>query len=258
VVGETYGDLNGRRHEGGRGPDAFVVTLDSRGQKKWTRLIGSRGDDEAEDVTTDGRGRIYVAGTIGYEMAGKPYYGGEDGFVAAFDPDGTRQWLKIFGTPKQEKVRAVMTDGQGRIYIVGDTQGDLGGNNRGTSPNVFVMAFDSTGTRQWTELFGTSDAQTARDAHTDGQGDIHITGYTYGDLGGGTRYEGQEDGFVATFDRTGTRQHVTIFGTPGRERAKAVATDDQGHLYVAGETRNSMDGQPYIGGRSDVFLKRLR
>ena len=60
VVGKTYGNLDGNINLGGY--DAFLTKYDSSGQKLWTKLIGSSGDEEGHDLVIDSLGNIYVTG----------------------------------------------------------------------------------------------------------------------------------------------------------------------------------------------------
>jgi hypothetical protein len=260
MVGRTRGDLNGRRDEDDSGAQGFVAAFDSTGTRQWTRLVGASQYSRASAVTTNERGRIHVTGFFTGKLAGESNYGDTDGFVATYAPDGTRRELEVFGTSGDDYAQAIMVGRRrGRIYVAGDTIGTFSGPNTYRYPHGFLLAMDSTGTRQWVELIGSSEKQRVLDATIGARGKFYVAGYTRGgSTGPWARNKGLVDGFVATFDGNGTRRDVLHVGTPGREKVKAVATDGKERLYVAGETANSLDGQPYKGGEADVFLKRIR
>lgn len=260
MVGRTRGDLNGRRDEDDAGAQGFVAAFDSTGARQWTRLVGASQYSRASAVTTNERGRIHVTGFFTGKLAGESNYGDTDGFVATYAPDGTRRKLEVFGTSGDDYAQAIMVGRRrGWIYVAGDTVGTFSGQDTYRYPHGFLLAMDSAGTRQWGELIGSSEEQRVPDATIGARGELHVAGYTRGgSTGPWTRNKGLVDGFVATFDGNGTRRDVLHVGTPGREKVKAVAADGQGRLYVAGETANSLDGQSYQGGETDVFLKRIR
>lgn len=69
-------------------------------------------------------------------------------------------------------------------------------------------------------------------------------------VGPGSRpYQGQEDGYIAKLDRTGTRIiYATYLGSPGNDEIDSAAVDGSGHLYVSGF---AADGFPTTPGAFD-------
>jgi hypothetical protein len=69
-------------------------------------------------------------------------------------------------------------------------------------------------------------------------------------IGRGSRpYQGQEDGYIAKLDRTGTRIiYATYLGSPGNDEIDSAAVDASGHLYVTGF---ATDGFPTTPGALD-------
>ena len=60
VVGLTSGNFNGILNSGGN--DAFIVKYSSSGDRLWTRLMGTAGNDEARGIAISASGFIYVTG----------------------------------------------------------------------------------------------------------------------------------------------------------------------------------------------------
>ncbi|MFB6373344.1 MAG: SBBP repeat-containing protein, partial [Bradymonadaceae bacterium] len=126
VAGKTAEDLGGRTHNGGRS-DGFVAKFDGSGNQTWVRLLGTSLDEVGKAVTTDGAGDLYVAGFTEKDLGGRSHNGGEkDGFVAKIDGTGERQWVRLVGTSGLDMAKGVTTDGDGTIYVAGQTAGNLG------------------------------------------------------------------------------------------------------------------------------------
>ncbi len=91
VVGETRGDLDGI-NLGER--DGFLRRYD--GGKLWGVQFGTRADDVVCKVETDSNGDVYVVGQtqgpFGFQA------GNQDTFLAKFNKDGERVWIRQFGT----------------------------------------------------------------------------------------------------------------------------------------------------------------
>ena len=81
-----------------------------------------------------------------------------------------------------------------------------------------------------------------------------MAGYTQGVLPGQTS-AGSADAFVRQYTRSGVEGWTHQFGSSSIEYAYAVATDDDGHVDVAGQTLGTLPGQTSAGGY-DNFLRQ--
>ncbi len=102
------------------------------------------------------------------------------------------RWPVQFGTSESDFVFSVAVDDAGVIYVVGDTDGSLGGPSVG-SVDGFVRALDREGRELWTRQFGTSEYFVDGVA-VDDAGVIYLAGKTDGSLSG--QNAGYIDGFV--------------------------------------------------------------
>ena len=89
----------------------------------------------------------------------------------------------------------VATDSSGNVYVTGGTKGGLDGNTSAGDTDLFVVKYNSSGTKQWTKQLGTSSGDYARGVATDSSGNVYVTGYTGGGLDGNTS-AGSSDLFV--------------------------------------------------------------
>jgi hypothetical protein len=130
VAGTTTGVL-GSSSLGG--PDGFLVRLDPRGRRIWTRQFGSPAGDEVAAATIDANGSIWVV----YRT---PSWGTST--LLEFSPAGVLQreiWLK--GLPSPIVVNAIVSDPWGDVYV-GGTSGPDG-------TGAFVRKYLPSGSLGW-------------------------------------------------------------------------------------------------------------
>jgi hypothetical protein len=222
--------------------DAYVIKFDTNGNQQWITEVGTSGGftnfDESYGVTVGNDGSVYATGWTGGDLGG-PNQGLYDNWLAKYDnATGAVQWIAQYGTPDYEWSWATATDSQGFVYTTGWTLGDLGGNGNAGSYDAYLTKFDSQGTLQWIQQFGTAADDEARSLFIDANDNIFLTGYTTGDLGGTNA--GSFDAWAASFDTSGNQQWITQFGTPDRDDAVSITADNLGNLYVAGDTQGSL------------------
>ena len=93
----------------------------------------------------------------------------------------------------------VATDSSGNVYLVGGTKGRLNGISNSGRTDVFVIKFNSSGTRQWTKPLGTAQNDLANGVSIDSSGNFYVAGVTYKNLDGNTS-AGSADLFVAKYN----------------------------------------------------------
>jgi hypothetical protein len=112
------------------GYDAFVAKYDAAGNRLWLQEFGTAEfADNARGVAVDGRGNVFVVGTMG------------DPFLANFDGDGNQIWTYQFGAPEFDSASFVSVDRAGHVYVAGRTTGDPGGPNAG-GYEIFLAKFN--------------------------------------------------------------------------------------------------------------------
>jgi hypothetical protein len=200
-------------------------------------------------------GAVYVAGSTSGSLNGNPNAGGVDAFLSRYDSTGARLWTRTLGTPGDEVFYGVAADSGGAIYVAGSTSGSLDGRPNAGGDDAFLAKFDSTGTRLWTRMLGTSGDEAGYGVAADGSGGVYVAGFSSGSLDGHPG-AGGDDAFLAKFDSSGTWQWTTLLGTPGNETASEVAVDRGGNVHVTGSTSGSLHDNPNAGG-DDAFLAKF-
>ena len=206
MTGRTLGGLNGYLI-GDKGGDLFLIKFNSSGKKQWTKQLGTSDDDWGGGVTTDSSDNIYVTGETLGGFGKNKNSGGKDIFLIKFNSSGTKKWIRQFGTSKIEWEGGVTTDSSDNIYVTGYTEGGLDGNTSSGGKDIFLVKYNSSGTKQWTKQLGTSknDSVISKSVTTDSSDNIYVTGTTQGGLDGNTN-SGKDDIFLIKFNSSGTKQ----------------------------------------------------
>ena len=218
----------------------------------WSVQFGSAGEDDGVGIVTDSSGNVYVGGTT----TGSLYatnIGGQDIFLAKYDPSGNFVWGKQIGTIADECVSDIVLDASGNVYLVGSTTGNLFGTNGGsttqdTEPDdAYIVKFSSGGNQLWGKQFGTSSADYATSIAIDSVGNVIVAGYTEGNLfGTNAGYDsdvtlayGTEDIFLRKYDGSGNVVWSQQYGQKGDDDVAKIKVDSQDNIILAGETFES-------------------
>ncbi|MCR6624504.1 MAG: SBBP repeat-containing protein [archaeon YNP-LCB-024-027] len=107
----------------------------------------------------------------------------------------------------------------------------------------------------WLRQFGTAEFDEAIGMTLDHVGNIYVCGGTKGTFPGQV-YAGDQDVFIAKFDKNGNQVWIKQFGTPGLDKPIGITLDQLGNIYICGHTDGTFPGQVSAGGR-DAFIAKL-
>ena len=228
----------------------------SRSSPRWTQRFGTDVADHATGVAAAPTGGSVVAGYTDGTFAGQAGSGGSDVFVAAFDAEGRRRWLRQFGGTGSDRATAVAVDAQGDTYVSGYTNGRMPGGSSAGAGDAFLAKLGPDGTLAWLRQFGTTGADYARGVAVDATGNVFVGGDTNGTLPENANAGGDGDAFLAKFDASGDLVWFRQFGSNGSDRVNGVATDAAGNVLAAGVTQGSLPTNN-ARGKSDGFVAKF-
>jgi len=110
------------------------------------------------------------------------------------------QW----GSSSADEGKGVAVDSNNNIYVTGYTSGGLDGNTSAGSQDIFLVKYNSSGTKQWTQQLGTSANDLGYGVTVDSSNNIYVTRYTDGGLDGNTNAGGR-DLFLVKYNSSGAR-----------------------------------------------------
>jgi hypothetical protein len=230
------------------------LALHASSPSSWIKQWGTERYEGGESVVADGDGNVYVAGNTTGSIGEQVNQGSYDAFITKYNSLGSWQWTAPLGTSRSDYAYGLAVGGDGAMYVVGCTYGNLGENTNSGRGDVFLAKYDSSGVRQWTTLLGSAGNDAAYGVAEGSGGAVYVAGSTSGSLGGNPNAGGM-DAFLAKYNSTGVRQWTKLLGSEGDEVAYSVAADRSGAVYVAGSTSGSLGGNPNAGGM-DAFLAK--
>ena len=203
VTGWTSGGLDGNTSSGN--PDLFLVKYNSSGVKQWTQQLGTSANDRGYGVTVDSSNNIHVTGWTNGGLDGNTNSGGRDLFLVKYYDNGTKQWTQQLGTSSDDSGYGVTVDSSNNLYVTGYTAGGLDGNTNSGGNDLFLVKYNSSGTKQWTQQLGTSSDDSGYGVTVDSSDNIYLTGWTNGGLDGNTN-SGDWDIFLVMYNSSGVLQ----------------------------------------------------
>jgi len=105
----------------------------------------------------------------------------------------------------------------------------------------------------WSRQFGTHRTDSGTDVVTDESGNVFVSGYTYGSLGGTNI--GRSDAFLRKYNSSGAELWTQQMGTSNWDIGTSVAINQNGDAYITGYTSGSF-GAPSVGA-TDAFIAKL-
>ena len=109
------------------------------------------------------------------------------------------------GTSTSDYARGVSVDADGNVSFTGYTTAALDGQTHYGSDDLFLVKYNSSGTKLWTRQLGTSTLDRAVDVIHDSSGNAYIAGSTLGDLDY-QRSKGGNDLFLVKYNSDGVKQ----------------------------------------------------
>ena len=228
--------IAGERFESAGGEDGVVLAFGVDGALRWSRVIGSEGDDRIHAITAADGTYVYVTGSVSgaIDLGGGAIggAGGPEVLAASFDEDGAHRWSRVYGPGEGS---GIATNATGNVDFTGVLFGeaDFGGGPLAGSGarEAFIASVEADGTHRWSLLLGGA-GETAIDAiANDLSCNVYLTGTSTAavDLDGACPTEGS---FVASWDQFGAFRWARCL--PGDARAPAIAVTGTGRVTLAG------------------------
>ena len=187
--------------------------------------------DRAASIATDGAGNSYVGGSVESPAGASPFA------VVKLGPDGTRRWTARYDGSRGGvggEARAVAVDAAGNVYAAGFVHDGVIFNQ---NYDYLVVKFASDGTPRWAKRYNGpgNNSDFASAVVVDGAGNVHVTGFSYG--------QGY-DWATLKFAPDGTLLWERRLSGPGHsdDRAAGMALLPNGNLVVTGVVQNKGDG----------------
>jgi uncharacterized repeat protein (TIGR01451 family) len=173
--------------------DAFIQKLDGNGNFIWAKGIGGSGLDQAQSISIDPLGNIYLTGSFnnlvdfdpGVGVSNLNSLGSSNIFVLRLDVNGDFVWVKGMGSFGSDYGYSIKTDESENIYVTGGFQNTvdfdpgIGINNKTSAGNydLYIQKLDSYGNLLWVETMGSVGSDFSQSICTNDVGDVIAAGY---------------------------------------------------------------------------------
>ena len=253
TTGHTWGELENNKNIGEY--DIFVTQFDNTGKKLWTKVFGTPLGDQANAITNDTNGNIYLTGSTMGEFKKNSHIGKEDVLLIKLDKQGEKLWIKQYGSSSNDRANAIASDTNGNIYLAGYSEGSMPSNNNLGKTDIFITKFDSKGNLLWTKQIGTPSVDVAHGISIDENNNIYVVGRTDGSING-YKNKGSYDIVVVKLNKDGEQIWIQQYGTNGLDSANAVSSSDLDNIYLTGFTSGSFERNTNMG-LNDIFISKL-
>lgn len=215
---------------------------------------GTPQGDSGVSVIISGDGSVFVTGGTEGSLNGNQSLGNRDIFVTKFSHDLDMKWTKQWGTEKFDQGYSIAADSLGNIFVTGWYDGIYDPTTKFGIGKMFVSKLDSEGVEVWNQYWGTLSQEYSSSAAVDNNGNIYISGWTYGSFSGGAS-SGSSDLFLSKFTADGVDSWDKQWGTGFFDYAIATTVDKDGSIYVVGDTYGAFEGN-VNEGMSDIVLTK--
>jgi uncharacterized delta-60 repeat protein len=211
----------------GNSSDITTIKYKSNGDTVWVRNYNysANKSDKGYAIDIDAAGNVYVAG----KSDSDPGITSNDDFITIkYNSAGVQQWVKRYnGTGNSDDIAiALKVAASGNVYITGKS--------RGVADYDYVtVKYNSTGTEVWVKTYSSGNGNDAPvSLKIDNAENIIVTGKSV------SNDKTNDDVVTVKYNASGVEQWVTRYnGTMNaNDRANALAIDNAGNVYVAGES----------------------
>ncbi len=180
--------------------DIFVSQFDSLGNYIWSKHFGGPDNDYSGGISTKRGDGVFLSGSfhtsadfdpdIGVNLISS--VGSWDPFVLRLSDSGNVDWVRTFGSTRQDYAYAIDSDANGVNYTIGLYQSivdfDPGSavfniSNSLFDNNVFVEKLDNNGNFVWAKSIGSRNIDRGRDINLLDSNVVYATGTYADDLG---------------------------------------------------------------------------
>ncbi len=232
------------------GQDSFVIKYSNVGTQQWMYLNDTYGADNAQSITTDADGNVYITGR---QNSAQAYAGTDNAYVLKLDGfDGSQEDYVEIGASDEDYGQGIAVASDGDIIVASHQDGNF---------ILSKLNKDDLSTTVWSYDFG--DLGTGSEIGkviVDGSR-IYISGSSKNSLtGGGTEITspiGELDNFILALDDAGasaTADWTKFIGSSSDDASGSIAVSG-GKIYLAGTTEGDAEGGSLAGNKDDFVLR---
>jgi hypothetical protein len=153
MIGTTESGADGNKSTPGFGvDDAWIVRLDSAGNKLWDQTVGGAAYEYLGEVVEMPAGGFIAAGWSQSPPGGNktsPQFGGGDGWVLCLNANGSLRWEQSFGGTNSDFLVGVAKTSDGGYVAAGQGAAGVSGNKASAGGGAWLVRLDAAGHKLW-------------------------------------------------------------------------------------------------------------
>ena len=279
----------------GGAQDAYVTKLNAAGSALvYSTYLGGNNGEAGYGIAVDAARNVYTTGYTSSDNfpTANPLQatlgGGGDAYVTKINAAGSAFVYSTYlgGSTGSESGRSIKVDAAGNVYLAGNTgstdfptANPIQATNAGPASfpqDAFVTKINAAGTALvYSTYLGGRGFENGSSIAIDPAGNAYVTGYTQSTnfptanaiqpaKGSNSSTTSNRDAFVTKINPAGSAfVYSTYLGGTTSQTGYAIAADESGNAYVAGET-SSASSFPLVNaiqctlkGQQDAFLTKL-
>jgi len=221
----------------GTGWDYVTIKYNSGGVEKWVeRYDGpTSSNDSPTDINIDNSGNIYITGWS--EGISLPTKGKRDYATVKYNSSGMQLWVSRYDGlgEDHDEATALAVDGSGNVYVTGQSYG-----SEGTMYDYATIKYSSEGKEEWIVRYNGPEGSPSEAIALaiDSSKNVYVTGTSDGG------FDTRSDYTTIKYNTEGIQMWAARYNelrppysnAPSRDndKAKAIAVDDFGNIYVTG------------------------
>ncbi len=174
-------------------------------------------------------------------------------FLVKQNSSGSREWIIDLGISDEESGISMTFDSFDNVYITEYARNDLEGNKNSGDFTVFLLKYNSSGSREWIKKLGKSEYENGARLIVDSSANIYVTGFS-SEIESDNEF-GPLKTLMAKYDTSGNREWTKALGSTLTDFAWDVTVDSKDNIYVTGFSENSFAQNS--GGHDDIILMKF-
>ncbi len=255
ITGDTFGGFDKNIGKN----DILLIKYNKDKELLFTKQFGTPLSDSGNSIATDGNGDIFITGYVEGSFNENVYMGKYDAFLTKYNNNGDLLWSKQWGTIDWDIGKALTTDNENNIYVIGITTNSFDKNAKKIYNDIFLTKYNSNGDFIWTKQLSNKNGDEGNYIDIDYDGNIYVSGFTNGSK------NNNYDIYLIKLDKNGEFLWTKQWGTPLNDISYDVKVTQSGYIYITGVTNGNMDGRngcfgnckTYPNTTEDMFLIKL-
>ena len=253
----------------------FLAKLDPTGNVIWAKqtIMGEFGLAAINDIIIDPSGDIIFTGYFHRETTFQnitlfSYDDSDDIFVAKYNSNGIKIWVKQFGGDNDDNGNGIDVDESGNIYLVGEfrstaTFDAFSLTSTDNNSDLFIGKIDPAGNFIWINQGSGAQSDIAFSVSYNQINGLTICGSYSSDfsIGDSTFNSGATyDAFVAVFSPSGDFNSAISIGENGEEAGWDIFLNDNNYAYLIGHFSDTIwfDDYSMVSHHlADVYITKI-